>query len=219
MNSLRNRPLPSPVHIGILLITLIAACLGSMMEAQAPTAQIVGKITEQTGAAVPKAAIDVDNTGTGLKRRATSSAEGDYVIPSLPVGTYTVKVAAQGFKAFSQSGIGLEGGQSARVDVRLQIGSATETVQVSASAVQVDTSSASIRTEVDSTQIQELPLNTRDTLQLMTLVPGVGNATAADATGAGIGATGAATSSLPVAVTNQRSGPLLNVNGSRVNSS
>src|SRR5271168_1479498 len=106
MNSLRNRPLPCPIHLGILLITLIAACLGSMMEAQAPTAQIVGRITEKTGAAVPNAAIDVENTGTGLKRHATGSAVGDYVIPSLPVGTYTVKVVVQGFKAFSQSGIG-----------------------------------------------------------------------------------------------------------------
>jgi hypothetical protein len=122
------------------------------------------------------------------------------------------------FKA-SQSGIGLEGGQSARVDVRLQIGSATETVQVSASAVQVDTSSAIIRTEVDATQIQELPLNTRDTLQLMTLVPGVGNAAAGDATSAGPGTTGAASNSLPAAVTNQRNGRLPNVNGSRVNDS
>jgi hypothetical protein len=68
MNSLRNRPLPSSIPIGILLIILMAACLGSMMEAQAPTAQIVGKIREQTGAAVPNAAIDVENTGTGLKR-------------------------------------------------------------------------------------------------------------------------------------------------------
>ena len=209
MNGLRDRPLPSPIHMRILLMTLIAACMGSVMEAQAPTAQIVGKITAQTGAAVPNAAIDVENTGTGLKRHATGSAEGDYVIPSLPVGTYTVKVAVQGFKAFSQSGIGLEGGQSARVDARLQIGSATETVQVSASAVQVDTSSASIRTEVDSTQIEELPLNTRNTLQLMTLVPGLGNASGS----------GAASSSLPAVVTNQRNGPLLSVNGSRVNGS
>jgi hypothetical protein len=200
-------------------MTLIAGCLGSMMEAQTPTSQIVGKITGQTGAAVPNAAIDVENTGTGLMRNAASSAEGDYVIPSLPVGTYTVKVAVQGFKAFSQSGIGLEGGQSARVDVRLQIGSATETVQVSAGAVQVDTTSGSIRTEVDTTQIHELPLNTRDTLQLLTLVPGVGNAAAGDATQSGQPASGAATSSLPLAVTNQRSGPLLNVNGDRVNGS
>jgi hypothetical protein len=216
---LRNRPLPFPIHMGILLITLIGVCLGSMMEAQAPTAQIVGNITDQTGAAVPNAAIDVENTGTGLKRHAISSAEGGYVVPSLPVGAYTVKVAVPRFKSFSRSGIRLEGGQSARVDIRLQIGSATETVQVSASALQVDTSSASIRSEVGTTQIQELPLNTRDALQLMTLAPGVGNAAAADATGAGTGATGAATSSLPVAVTNQRSGPLLTVNGSRVNGS
>jgi len=201
MSRLCNWPLSSPMQMAMPLIALIAACIGSMMEAQAPTAQIFGKITGQTGAAVPNAAIDVENNGTSLKRQATSSAEGDYVIPSLPVGTYTLRVAIQGFKAFSRSGIGLEGDQSARVDVRLQIGSVSQTVEVSANAVQVDTTSASIRTEVDATQIQELPLNTRDALQLITLVPGVEDA------------------NLPVAVINQRDGPTFSVNGSRINGS
>jgi hypothetical protein len=77
MNSLRNWPLPSPIHMGILFITVIAACLGSMMEAQSSTAQIFGKITDQSGTAVPNAAIDIENTGTGLERSATGSVEGD----------------------------------------------------------------------------------------------------------------------------------------------
>jgi hypothetical protein len=158
---------------------------------------------------IPKATIDIQNTGTGLDRTVISSEIGEYVIPSLPVGTYRLKTLAAGFKTSTQSGIVLESGQDARLDVVLQIGSADETVQVSAMAIQVDTSSSSIRTEVDSTQIQELPLNTRNTLQLTTLVPGVGNASSS----------GAATSSLPNTVTNQRSGPLLNVNGNRSNGS
>jgi hypothetical protein len=193
----------------LLLLTSMAGHWAGFANAQSTTAQMLGKVVDQTGAVIPNATIDVQNTGTGLDRTVVSSGAGEYVIPSLPVGTYKLKAAAAGFKSYSQTGIVLEDGQSARVDVTLQIGSSAETVEVSAEAVQVDTSSASIRTEVDSTQIQELPLNTRDTLQLMTLVPGVGNASTS----------GAASSSLPVVVTNQRSGPELNVNGSRVNGS
>jgi Carboxypeptidase regulatory-like domain/TonB dependent receptor len=201
MYLVRHRLLPSPLVLRVLLFTLAAAYLGSFANAQGTTAQIVGKVADQTGAAIPNAAIDVQNTGTSLGRTVTSSATGEYVIPSLPLGSYRLKAVAAGFKTYAQSGIVLEDGQSARLDVTLQIGSATEIVQVSAAAVQVDTSSASIRTEVDATQIEELPLNTRDTLQLITLVPGVGDAT------------------LPVAVINQRSGPTFSVNGSRINGS
>ena len=209
MNLLRHRLLPSSSVLWVLLFTLAGACLGSFAKAQGTTAQIVGKVVDQTGSVIPNVTIDVQNTGTGLGRTVTSSGSGEYVIPSLPVRSYSLKTVATGFKTYSQSGIILEGGQQARVDITLQIGSISETVQVSAQAVQVDTSSATLRTEVDATQIKELPLNTRNTLQLMTLVPGVGNAS----TG------GAASSSLPAAVTNQRSGPLLTVNGSRVNGS
>ena len=201
MNWLRHRLLPSSSVLGVLLFTLAAACLGSVAKAQATNAQMSGKVLDPAGAVIPNATIDVRNTGTGLDRTVSSSATGEYVIPSLPVGTYSLKAVVAGFKTYAQSGIVLEDGQNARVDVVLQIGSTTETVQVSAAGVQVDTSSASIRTEVDATQIAELPLNTRDTLQLITLVPGVGDAT------------------LPVAVVNQRSGPTFSVNGSRINGS
>ena len=191
------------------LLALTIGYWASSAHAQATNAQMLGKVVDQTGAVIPNATINVQNTGTGLVRTVTSSGSGEYIIPSLPVGNYQLKAVATGFKSYTQVGIVLEDGQSARVDVTLHIGSSSETVQVSADAVQVDTSSASIRTEVDATQIQELPLNTRDTLQLMTLVPGVGNASTS----------GAATSSLPTTVINQRSGPELNVNGSRVNGS
>ena len=185
----------------LFLITLTASHWVSNANAQATNAQMSGKVVDQTGAVIPNAKIDVQNTGTGLDRIVISSSNGEYEIPSLPAGAYRVNATAAGFKTYSQSGIVLEDGQNARVDVVLQIGNASETVQVSANSVQVDTSSASIRTEVDTTQIEELPLNTRDTLQLITLVPGVGDAT------------------LPAAVINQRSGPTFSVNGSRINGS
>jgi Carboxypeptidase regulatory-like domain/TonB dependent receptor len=204
--------------IGLLsLLALTAGYWASSASAQATNAQMSGRVVDPTGAVIPNATIDVQNTGTGLARTVTSSESGEYVIPSLPVGAYRLKAVAAGFKTYTQSGIVLEGGQQARLDVTMQIGSTSETVQVDAQALQVDTSSASIRTEVDSTQLKELPLNTRDTLQLVTLVPGVGNAS----TGVyGQGAsTGAASNSMPSAVTDQRSGPMFTVNGNRVNSS
>jgi hypothetical protein len=194
----------------LFLLTLMAGYWAGFANAQATNAEMSGRVADKTGAVVPKATIDVQNTGTGLDRIVASSASGEYVIPSLPAGMYKLKVVAAGFKTYTQSGIVLEDGQNARVDAILQIGSANETVQVSANAVQVDTSSGALRSEVSTVQIEELPLNTRDTLQLVTLVPGVGNASVGS---------GAASSSLPAVVTNQRDGPLLNVNGSRVNGS
>ncbi len=193
----------------LFLLALTVGYWGSLANAQATNAQISGRVVDQTGAVILNATIDVQNTGTGLARKVSSSSTGEYAIPSIPVGTYKLSAVAAGFKTYTQSGIVLEGGQTARVDVILQVGSASETVEVSAAAVQVDTSSATIRTEVDTRQIQELPLNTRNSLQLVTLVPGVGNASAS----------GAGTSSLPAVVINQRSGPLLTVNGSRANGS
>ena len=165
----------------LFLLTLTAGQWVSSAHAQATNAQMSGQVVDPAGAVIPNATIDVQNTGTGLDRIVTSSATGEYVIPSLPVGTYKLKAVARGFKTYTQVGIVLEDGQNARVDVILQIGSASETVQVSANSVQVDTSSASIRTEVADIQVEELPLNTRDTLQLVTLVPGVGNASSSGA--------------------------------------
>lgn len=200
-DSLHHRLLLFPLAMAVLLFTLSAGIVGNLANAQATNAQMSGRVIDATGAVIPDTTIDVQNIGTGLTRTVSSSPTGEYVITSLPVGTYKLKASVAGFKTYSQSGIVLENGQTARVDVILQIGNANETVQVLANAVQVDTSSASIRSEVDSTQIAELPLNTRDTLQLITLVPGVGDAT------------------LPVAVTNQRDGPTFSVNGSRINGS
>jgi hypothetical protein len=199
--NLRQRLSPFSKALQIFLIAMSTLGPSNLANAQATNAQLSGKVADATGAAIPNATIEVDNTGTGFSRTVTSSANGEYVIPSLPTGTYRLKSVVAGFKTYAQSGIVLEDGQNARVDVVLQIGSTTETVQVEANGTQVDTSSASIRTEVDATQIAELPLNTRDTLQLITLVPGVGDAT------------------LPVAVVNQRNGPTFSVNGSRVNGS
>src|ERR1700722_11040342 len=137
MNLLHHRPLATSSVLGVILFTLAAACLGNFAEAQTTNAQMSGKVVDPSGAVITNATIDVKNTETGLDRAVSSSATGEYVIPSLPVGTYSLKAVVEGFKTYAQSGIVLEDGQNARVDVVLQIGSTTETVQVSAAGVQV----------------------------------------------------------------------------------
>lgn len=185
----------------LLMLTLTAMQCASSAHAQATNAQIFGKVVDTTGAVIPNVKIEAFNTGTDIGRTTTSSPTGEYVIPSLLIGNYRLHAEAPGFKSYAQVGIVLVGGENARVNVILQIGSVNETVKVSANPPRVNTTSASISTQVSTIQLQQLPLNTRDTLQLITLVPGVGNA------------------NLPAAVINQRSGPTFNVNGSRANGS
>jgi hypothetical protein len=185
----------------LLMLALTALYSASSAHAQAINAQIIGKVLDASGAAIPNAKIEAFNVETGIGRTTISSPAGEYVIPSLLIGTYRLQVQAQGFRTYTQSGIVLVGGESARVNVILRIGSVSQTVNVLANAVQVNTTSASISTNISSTQIRQLPLNTRDTLQLVTLVPGVGDA------------------NLPTTVVNQRDGPTFSVNGSRINGS
>ena len=121
----------------LFLLTFTAGHGAGLAHAQATNAQMSGKVVDSTGAVIPNATIDVQNTGTGLARKVSSSSTGEYAIPSIPVGTYKLSAVAAGFKTYTQSGIVLEGGQTARVDVILQVGSASETVEVSAAAAQV----------------------------------------------------------------------------------
>jgi hypothetical protein len=187
-----------------IVCTLVCAwiILGSIpLRAQSPTGTLLGKVLDPSGRAIVGASVEALNAGTGLERNGKTNSTGDYLIPSLPVGSYVLTMTAQGFQQFTQSGITLEVGQHARVDANLKVGTTSQKIEVSAQALQVDTQTATVGTEVDNRQIQDLPLNTRDVLQLVTLIPGVANA------------------KLPAIVTNQRSGPTLSVNGTRANAS
>lgn len=161
------------------------------------TGTIVGQISDPSGSPVPNTSITAENTGTGLTRTTTSTADGSYVIPSLPAGQYKLSAEAPGFKNFTQTGIKVEVGQNPRVDVKLQIGSVNQTVKVVANTISVDTESSQIGATIDRQRLQELPLNGRNVLQLATLLPGVGPA------------------NFPTTVTNSRSGPTVSVSGGR----
>jgi Carboxypeptidase regulatory-like domain/TonB dependent receptor len=142
--------------------------------------QIQGTVTDETGSAVSGATVEAVQTESGLHRIVTSGDDGGYNLPSLPVGPYTFKVTATGFSIYNQSGIVIQVGNQLRVDVKLQVGGVSQTVQVQSAASMVQTEDQSITQVVDRQRTVDLPLNGRQATQLILLTPGTANAPATD---------------------------------------
>ena len=123
--------------------------------------QIQGTVADSTGAAVPGATVEVDQTESGLKRVAVSGGDGGYLFPNLPVGPYVLKVSKPGFEAYQQTGIVIEVGNNLRVDLSLKVGGATQTVQVEANASMVQTEDQAVSQVIDAQRVIDLPLNGR----------------------------------------------------------
>ncbi len=153
-----------------LLLVLITASVAS---AQTATATITGTITDITGAVVPDAHITVLAKATGLTYTATSSSDGTYVVPLLPVGSYDVTVSATGFNGYKQTSVTLDVGQRFRIDASLQIGTTETTITVGATTATLQTDESSVGNVIEGQAIQELPLNGRQPFTLVLLVPGV----------------------------------------------
>lgn len=146
----------------------------TVLPAQSPTGEIAGVVRDPSGAVVPQAEIQVTNQNTGERKSATTNSSGEYVLTQLGTGTYTASVKPPaGFRSLEQKNLALTALQSLRVDFRLEIGEATQTVNVTAETALVDTRSALYGTLVDDRRIKDLPLNGRNALDLMRLIPGV----------------------------------------------
>ena len=141
--------------------------------AQSTTGEIAGTVTDPTGAAVPGVRITFTNENTGEVKVVESGATGDYLATQLQVGTYQASVQSDGFRTVERPGIALSALQSLRVDFVLELGQVTETVTITSQAPQVDTRSTQIGMTVDDRRIKDLPLNGRNPLDLVRLVPGV----------------------------------------------
>ena len=153
--------------------TIVILLFFSIVAAQGVRATIVGRVADDSGAVVPGATITVTNTGTNESRSVVVNDNGDYAIPQLAPGQYTLTAEYTGFNKVVRSGIVLETGQQARLDLVLKVGAVTEDVEVIAAAALVTTESATIGNVVDRQKIAELPLNGRDYLQLAFLQPNV----------------------------------------------
>jgi len=161
------------IHSRCFVITILVVAAVPAAWAQSFTGSILGTVRDSSGSVVPNVAVTVINTGTNARTEARSDAGGNYIAPLLAPGGYGIEAVAPGFKKFAQSGIVVQVQQQARVDVVLTVGEVTESVQVSADASVLETSTSSIGRVVDNRRIVNLPLNTRNVYSLIFLTPGV----------------------------------------------
>jgi len=148
--------------------------------------QIVGSIRDQSGALIPQATVTVTEAGTSLSRSMTTGSSGEFVFPNLRPTTYTVSAEALSFRVFRQTGVTLLANQSLTINIGMEVGAVTETVNVGGQVVQVDTSTSTLAEVVDEARIVELPLNGRDAAKLSTLVAGTVMISTSTETGKGI---------------------------------
>lgn len=174
-NLLRNydRDLLTQMWLAVMAISLLCA---TTARAQVSTAEILGTVTDASGAVVAGASVTAKNGATDQSRITQTGASGEYTFTLLPVGVYAVTVDAMGFKSFV-SHITLAAGDRARLDATLTIGQATEVVEVQATTPALQTDSSSVGTLVSTTATENLPLNGRNIIQLVTLTLGINTST------------------------------------------
>ena len=136
------------------------------------TGTIVGVVADGSGAAIPGATVSIVNTGTDLKRNVTTNAEGQYTAASLPAGTYLITVEKSGFQHLERRDVTLASAATLNVDLALPVGSASDTVTVTAAASLLQSQSGVVSSLVDSKQMVALPLATRNFTDLVLLTPG-----------------------------------------------
>jgi outer membrane receptor protein involved in Fe transport len=157
------------MRVKLLFAVLVA--LPDLAFAQA-TGLVMGTVRDASGGIIPAATVKASNVLTGLEWTTNSGPTGLFNFPRLPVGRYRVEVSNPGFRTFLSEEFRLEVDQNREINVTLNVGSTAESVTVSGAVSQVDTVAATIREVVDEKRITELPLNGRNPLQLVRLVPG-----------------------------------------------
>lgn len=149
-----------------LVLTLASVAWGQ-------TAQVTGRVSDQSGAVVPGAQITLTNIATGINREAVSNDEGFFTLPLLNPGEYRIAVKKEGFKPLVQPSVTLQVNQVARLDYALETGAVTETVNIAAATTAaLETETSSLGKVVDQQRIQNLPLLGRNPYSLAGLVPG-----------------------------------------------
>jgi len=161
-------------------LTVFAVVLATAHSVYAQTGSgtfgsILGTVKDETGAVLPRVTVTVTNEKTGLVRTVNTNEDGSFQIPALLPGAYRVEMEASGFKKYQQKGVDLRVNESVRVDVTMQIGELTQTIEVQGGAPLLTTSSGTVGHVIENKAVVELPLNGRDFTQLTLLVPGATN--------------------------------------------
>ena len=185
---------PRSVSAALILSFIIAP----MILAQA-TGTISGFVTDPTGLPVPSASVSAVLVDQQIRRTTQTGSDGSYLFPALPPGRYTITVERPGFQRITETDAVLAVNQNLRVDAQLRVGQTSETVTVTAAAPLVDTRSGALTGLVDDRRVVDLPLNGRNVIALAATLPGIVSINA------------------PQQLTDARSGPSMNVNGSLEN--
>ena len=167
-----RQPLLWSLQICSVLLLTIAAC--QIAIGQVVVGRISGTVQDANGASVPNASVKVINTATNSERTTTSDENGFYTITNLPVGTYSIEAEQKGYKKALVSGQNVSADARLTVDLKLEAGEVSETVDIVAAAGEtVNTTSGEVARVIDRQQVQNLALNGRNYIQLLSLVPGV----------------------------------------------
>ena len=159
----------SPWFIVLVSLLFATPCVGQLSR----TTSLVGTVKDATGAVVPNASVVAVQTETSTTYRTSTSSTGDYSIPYVNIGTYSITVKTSGFKTTLKTGVLVQVNQVVRTDFTLQVGQVSQEVTVKAGAPAIATDDASVSQVVSQQQIADLPLNGRDVLELAVTTPGV----------------------------------------------
>ncbi len=163
--------------LGLFSLPVMALCwalaLPSSAGAQVLYGSLIGNVKDPTGAAVPGASVFVTQKETQFSRQVTTDTAGGYNIPTIPTGTYAVKVTKSGFKAFEKTDVGVSLNTLVRVDATLELGAVTQTVEVSAAAPLLTTDRADVHHQLQAVTLENVPLpQGRNYQQLFRTIPG-----------------------------------------------
>lgn len=158
----------------------VLLCTAQLLQAQSTLGTITGLVTDSSGAVVPSAVVVALNTGTGVRAQTVGSSTGNYVIPNLQVGVYDVTISVTGFKTFVRPGVSLRSNDTIRVDAALEIGAASERVEISAATPPLKTESTEVSSTMEGKLVNDVPLavagiggGMRNAFSIMMMMPQV----------------------------------------------
>ncbi len=154
-------------------LVVVCVALSGVAFPQASSSSLRGTVTDPSGSAIPGATVVIDNAESKTTRTATTGDVGDYTFPVLPPGTYTLTVTATGFARYQQTNIQLLVNTPSTANVRLKVGTTSETITVTSEAPALDLVDASLGNSFDQTQVREIPLEGRNVPDLLSLQAGV----------------------------------------------
>jgi hypothetical protein len=173
--------------LGALFCALILVVgLSAPVRAQNVKGSVRGAVTDEQGQAIVGAEVEITEPSTGYSRNFTTGGDGEYNFPDLPLGMFTIRATHPGFKTTEETGVRVNAADSLVFNVRLRVGAVSEQVTVEASAIQVDTTNGELSGLINGQQVTQLPLNGRNFMQLVEMVPGVAPGEGFSAQGKGL---------------------------------